>query len=106
MGPSTLSMMNMNAAPAPTMNTMAQAYSNGGHRPSMDSLQSDFSGAPAPPPSSAPPPPPPSTQGEYNSSNPFGTGAPAPSQSPYGTAPNAFGSTTPGPYGVPASGGP
>jgi len=120
--PSTLSMMNMNAAPAPTMNTMAQAYSNGGHRPSMDSLHSDFSGAPAPPPSSAPPPPPPSTQGEYNSTNPFGTGtptasahnstnpfgtgAPAPSQSPYGTAPNAFGSTTPGPYGVPASGGP
>ena len=102
--PSTLSMMNMNAAPAPTMDTMAQAFANGGHRPSFDSLQSDLSGASAPPPSAAPPPPPPppATPGDYNSTNPFGTGSPAPSQSPYGAAPNAFGATTPGPYGAPA----
>lgn len=101
--PSTLSMMNINAAPAPTMSTMAQAYANGGHKSSFDSLQSDLSGAPAPPPSSAPPPPPPATPVDHNSTNPFGMGAPAPSQSPYGTAPSTYESTTTGAYGAPAS---
>jgi len=91
-----LSMMHMNAAPAPTMDTMAQAFGGSassthsrtmggtpsyGRKASNESLHSDFSGAPAPPPSSAPPPPPP---GDLN---------------------NSFGAASPGPYGVPASGG-
>ena len=92
--PSTMNMMNIHAAPAPTLDTMAQAFGGGaaaapsyGRSGSMDSNYSgsnnfgtsatnNFSGVPAPPPSSAPPPPPPTP----------GSGAPSP-----------------GPYGVPAA---
>lgn len=86
--PSTMDMMNIHAAPAPTLDTMAQAFGGStsapasmgtqsyGRKGSYDSIHSNFSGAPAPPPSSAPPPPPPSTTGY---------GAPAPS--PYGGVP-------------------
>jgi hypothetical protein len=98
-GMSTMNMMNINAAPAPTMDTMAQAFGSGasatatrsapnsggmpsynngtdGHRNySMDSLHSDFSAAPAQPPMGAPPPPPPSMGGSMNDGyNPFGGG--------------------------------
>jgi len=88
--PSTMSMMNMNAAPAPTLDSMAAAFGSTTSAPSSmgapsynrmgsnETFDSGFSGAPAPPPSSAPPPPPPSTPGF----------------------------PSPGPYGVPASGGP
>jgi len=112
--PSTMSMMNINSAPAPTLDTMEHAFrpsagvsgsapSSGGvsygmerSRGSMDSFQSDFSGAPAPPPSSAPPPPPPS-MGDHmvgSSGNPYHS-APIPINT------NSFGSTNPGSYGAP-----
>jgi len=87
--PSTMNMMNINAAPAPTLDTMAQAYGGStsatpsyGRMSSYDSFHSrnsansNFSGTPAPPPSAAPPPPPPSTPG-------FGP----PVAGPYGAAP-------------------
>jgi len=107
--PSTMSMMNINAAPAPTMDTMAQAFrptanapnsgsiygsttnSSINRKPSMDSFRSDFSGAPAPPPSAAPPPPPDSFGGGYNA---FGAAAPAPTSNAFGTAPQ-YGSPSP-----------
>eukprot|EP00536_Pseudo-nitzschia_multiseries_P004504 jgi/Psemu1/318447/estExt_fgenesh1_pm.C_750001 len=109
--PSTMSMMNINAAPAPTMDTMAQAFGptasapNSGsmfgsttnsamnRRLSMDSFRSDFSGAPAPPPSAAPPPPPPSDSfgGGYNA---FGAASPPPSSNAFGAAPH-YGSPSP-----------
>jgi len=114
-GPSTMSMMNINAAPAPTMDTMAQAFGSGasaaasssapnsGGIPyngmdrsrnySANSLHSGhFSGEPAPPPCAAPPPPPPSMGGSmgggYNS-----FGGPGPNQ----TNSNPFGAPPPGP---------
>eukprot|EP00531_Pseudo-nitzschia_arenysensis_P001273 CAMPEP_0116127256 /NCGR_PEP_ID=MMETSP0329-20121206/6749_1 /TAXON_ID=697910 /ORGANISM="Pseudo-nitzschia arenysensis, Strain B593" /LENGTH=552 /DNA_ID=CAMNT_0003621355 /DNA_START=102 /DNA_END=1760 /DNA_ORIENTATION=+ len=91
--PSTMDMLNIQAAPAPTLDTMAQAFGGSTSAPSSmgapsygrmgsndsihsSSMHNNFSGAPAPPPSSAPPPPPPSTPG---------FGAPVPS--PYGAVP-------------------
>ena len=102
--PSTMSMMNINAAPAPTMDTMAQAFggqSMGGGPNSGGSLHSR-TGAPAPPPSAAPPPPPP-PMGDYSH---YGGGTPAPppvhSPSPYAApAPSPYGVPSPGPYGAP-----
>eukprot|EP00533_Pseudo-nitzschia_delicatissima_P001228 CAMPEP_0116081420 /NCGR_PEP_ID=MMETSP0327-20121206/2187_1 /TAXON_ID=44447 /ORGANISM="Pseudo-nitzschia delicatissima, Strain B596" /LENGTH=551 /DNA_ID=CAMNT_0003572153 /DNA_START=156 /DNA_END=1811 /DNA_ORIENTATION=- len=87
--PSAMNMMNINAAPAPTLDTMAQAFGGStsatasyGRMGSYDSFHSrtsansNFGGTPAPPPSAAPPPPPPSTPG-------FGP----PVTGPYGAAP-------------------
>ena len=118
-GISTMNMMNMNAAPAPTMDTMAQAFGSGasatatrsapnsggipsynnsmdGHRNySMNSLHSDFSAAPAPPPMGAPPPPPPSMGGSMNDGyNPFGGGG-------GGQVPNQQPPAPPPPMGYP-----
>lgn len=89
--PSTMNMMNINAAPAPTFDTVNQAFgqnrsvpSSGGFYSTSASNHSSFTGAPAPPPSAAPPPPPPVGGGF----DPFTSPAPAPQ---YG-APNMYGS--------------
>lgn len=123
--PSTMSMMNMNAAPAPTLDTMAQAF--GSPVPTMGGSMSDFSAAPtptmsgsvsnfgavptmggsisnigatpAPPPSSAPPPPPPSTPGAH-STNLFG-GPPATTPGHYGGPPAPSPGAAPNPFGGP-----
>lgn len=98
--PSAVNMMNINAAPAPTLDTMAQAFGSGGASrsapnsgglsnndfdrnrqfSSMDSLHSDYNGTPAPPPMAAPPPPPPqdSMTGGYNQFGATPTGPPPP----------------------------
>jgi hypothetical protein len=114
--PSTMNMMSIHthAAPAPTLDTMEQAFGGGnsninsngvpsyGRKASNDTMHSDFSGAPAPPPSAAPPPPPPpATPGVHN--DPFG----APASGLYGvsasSAPSPFGGmTSPSPYGAPS----
>jgi len=108
--PSTMSMMNINAAPAPTMDTMAQAFGSGASATASSSAPNsagvpyntmdrsrNFSSnslepAPAPPPCAAPPPPPPSMEGSmgggYNS-----FGGPGPNQ----PNPNPFGAPPPGP---------
>lgn len=101
--PSTMSMMNINAAPAPTMDTMAQAFGSGSVSGSAPNINGAASfGNSAPPPGSAPPPPPPMPPppppADFNSHGQFGAGAA--SQSSYGAP------TSPSPYGVPASGGP
>jgi len=116
--PSTMSMMNINAAPAPTMDTMAQAFGSGASATasssapnsagvpynamdrsrnfSSNSLHSGhFSGepAPAPPPCAAPPPPPPSMGGSMGGGGYNSFGGPGPNQ----TNPNPFGAPPPGP---------
>jgi hypothetical protein len=121
--PSTMDMMAINAcaAPAPTVDALAQAFGpraslagpgSGGvpslsrnRNHSMDSMdsfvsgQSGLSAAPAPPPAAPPPPPPPvGSSGHYN---PFGsTSAPPPATPPnmFGAAPNSYGAA-PSTYG-------
>lgn len=97
--PLTMNMMNINAAPAPTLDTMVQAFGSGGASKSapnsgglsqndfeksrqfssMDSLHSDYNnGTLAPPPMAAPPPPPPqaSMTGGYDQFRVPPTGTP------------------------------
>lgn len=118
--PSTLDMMaiNASAAPAPTVDALAQAFgpsasltgpSSGGipslsrnRNHSLDSMDSFVSGhsgvsaASAPPPA-APPPPPPPAAGGSDGYNPFGAASAPPI--PFGSAPNSYGAAPSG-YGM------
>jgi hypothetical protein len=126
-----MNMMNINAAPAPTMDTMEQAFGSGasaaatrsapnsggmpmynngmdGHRNySMDSLHGDFSAAPAPPPMGAPPPPPPAMGGSMNDGyNSFGGGGGGGGGQVPNQQPNLFGAPPAAPAPPPPMGYP